>query len=84
MPLDIIDSKILKPTPLLEEETPPRNFCKIFFDNKNNGKINLSRIFHDPLIKAVLSNTSAHFHTPTLVCTLENAIGSQILTLINL
>ena len=78
MPIDIIDSKIIYLLPLVKKKIPPKNICKTFFDNKSIEKINLSRIFHDPLVKAALPNTSAHLHTPTAVYTLTNAIGSKI------
>ena len=41
------------------------NICETSFDNKTIEIINLSCIFHDPLVKATLPNTSAHFDTPT-------------------
>ena len=41
------------------------NICETSFDNKTIEIINLSCIFHDPLVKAALPNTSAHFDTPT-------------------
>ena len=36
-----------------------------------------SSIFHDPLVKAALLNTSAEFVTRTVVSSLENLIGSH-------
>ena len=39
---------------------------KISFGNKSIEKVNLSRIFRDPLVKAALLNTSAYFDTFTL------------------
>ena len=40
-------------------------------------KINLSRIFRDPLVKAAFPNTYAYFDTPT-VYTLANLIISKL------
>ena len=37
-------------------------------------KVNLYHIFHDPFVKPVLPNTSAHFDTYTLVYT-ENIMA---------
>lgn len=34
-------------------------------------------MFHDPLVKTALPNTSAHFGTPTLVYNLMNLIRSK-------
>ena len=77
MSLDIIDSKILKPPPLVKKKTPP--ICKIFFDNKKSEKIYLSHIFHDPLVKLALPKTF-HFDISIVVYTLANALGSKFLT----
>ena len=77
MSLDIIDSKILKPSPLVKKKTPHKNIWKISFDNKIINKSNLYRIFHDPLVKVALPNTSIYFEAPTVVYTLMNLIGSK-------
>ena len=69
MSLDIIDSNIYA-TPPIKKETRPKNICKISFDTKSIEKINLSRTFHDPSVKATLPNLSAHFDIPTVVYTL--------------
>ena len=61
-----------------EKKAPSKNFCKTFFDNKIIKKINLSCIFHYPLVKAALPNASACFDTPTLIYTLMNSTGSKI------
>ena len=50
----------------------------IFFGNKTIEKINLSRIFNNPLVKATLHNTSVHFDTPTVANSLMNQISSNI------
>ena len=42
--------------------------------------MNLSFIFHDPLVVAALPNTLAHFDTPTVVYALMNSIDLQFLT----
>ena len=53
-------------------KTPPKNICKISFDNKTIEKVNVSDIFQDPLAKTALPKTSIHFNTPTMVYTLMN------------
>ena len=75
IPLDIIDSKILKPPTLVKKKTPP--ICKIFFDNKKIEKIYLSHIFHDPLVKLALPKT---FHFDISIVVYTNALGSKFLT----
>ena len=77
MGLDIIDSKLLKPSPLVRKKTPHKNIWKISFDNKIINKINFSRIFRDPLVKVPLPNTSIYFEAPTIIHTLMNLIGSK-------
>ena len=37
----------------------------------NIDEINLSCIFHDPLIQPALPNASAHFDTKNMICTLK-------------
>ena len=54
MSLNITDNKILKPPPSVKQKTPPKSICKIFFLNNAIEKINLYRIFHDPLVKATI------------------------------
>lgn len=54
MSLDIIiDSKILKPCLSNNKKISPKINWKIAFDNKTGEKINLSSIFHDPLVNVV-------------------------------
>ena len=69
MSLYIVDSKICK---AVQRETQPENICKISLGNNTFEKINLSCIFHDPLVKAALENTYAHFSTRTVVFALCN------------
>ena len=78
MALDIIDSKILKPPPVNKKKAPPKNVCKVFFDNKAVEQINLPRIFNDALVKQALPNLPSVFDTPTVVYTLQNSIGTKI------
>ena len=80
MSLDIIDSKILLPPRLAKKRAPPKSICKISFNNKLLRQLilHLSIHSHDTLVKACLSNTSAHFGTPTLIYALMNPIGSII------
>ena len=73
MMLENIDFKVLKSVPLGKKKTP-KNICEISCDNKTIEKINLSRIFHNPLVKAALPNISARFDTFAVVCTLMNPI----------
>ena len=54
MLLDINNYKILKQTPSVKKEDTTKNICKISFDDKTIEKINLSRIFCDPLVKVIL------------------------------
>ena len=44
-------------------------------------KINLSRIFRDPLVKPALLKTSAHLDTPTVVYNLVNLLGFNVFNL---
>ena len=78
MAMDIIDSKIFKPPPVIKKKTPPKNICKIFFDNKAVELINLSRIFNDPVVKGAIPDLPSVFDTPTIVYNLSNSIGSHI------
>ena len=45
--------------------------------------MNLSFIFHDPLVVAALPNTLAHFDTATVVYASMNSIGSTIFNFLN-
>ena len=54
-----------------------------------NGKIDLlcsvlRKYLHDPLVRAALPNASAHFDTPTVVCTFKNPTVSRIFTFLKL
>lgn len=84
MSLETINSKILRPATPMKKNTLLKKIFKISFDNKIMEKINPSRILHDPLIKAALSNTSANFDNLIAVCTLRNPIRSNFSTFINL
>ena len=68
--LDLIDSKVLNP--------PRQNIFEIPSGNKTIEEINLSRIFHDLLVKAALPNTCSFFDTPAVAYTLSNPIKSKI------
>lgn len=81
---DNIDSKTPKPPPVVKKKTSPKNICKISFNNRTIEKINISCIFHGPLVKADLPNTPAHFDNTTAVYTFLNPTGSKILAVISL
>ena len=61
MSLDIVDSNILKQPPTVQKKKHLKKIYKISFDNKTFKKVNLPRIFHDPLVKTALPNTSTDF-----------------------
>ena len=73
--LDLIDTKLYKPKP---KKSPPTNLCRIFFDNKGIERINLSRIFHDPEVKASIPSIASKFETPTVIFKLSQTTGSKI------
>ena len=57
--LDIIESKIFKPTISKAKGKAPTNICKISSLNKGVELLNVSYIFHDPSVKVYL---------PTVTC----------------
>lgn len=72
------DSKIPKPLSVVKKRTLLTNICKVSFDNRTIEKINLFSIFHGPLVKAALPNTSAHFENPTMVYNCLNQVWIKI------
>jgi len=71
--LDSIDGHLFKNIPTKSKKEPPKDICKINFDNKAIEMINMSAIFRNPLATVAKS-----FETPTVVFDLQSPIPSKI------
>ena len=78
MSLNIIDWKINRSPPSVKRKPQLKTICQISFGNKNNEKINLSRIFHYPLVEVVLPKTNVQFDTITMVYILISSMRTKI------
>ena len=76
--LDIIESKIYVVPHAKPKRKPPKNLCKILFDNKAIEYINIPRIFHEQSTQSALPPNINNFETPTVIFNLEPPIYSKI------
>ena len=64
--IDLIESKIYKPSTPKSKKKPPKNVCSIFFENKGVEVINIARILCDPDIVKPLPSSSVKFPMPVV------------------
>ena len=62
--MDLIESKIYKPSTPRSKKKPPKNVCSLFFENKGVQFINMARILIDPEIVKSLPSSSVKFSIP--------------------
>ena len=60
------------------KKLPPKNICKVYFDNKAIEVINLSRILRDKSLKETLPSTPTEVFNPTVTYKLSTPIASTI------
>ena len=65
--LDIIDTKLYKPSIFKKSKIAPKNIISVFFDNKAMGKLRLSKIFNSPeIIQLLPLKIQAEEHIPVV------------------
>ena len=79
MALDIIDSKLFKEKPVnSKSKAPPKNICKIRFENKGVEMINVGRILNSKIVTEAIPSAKNNFESPTVVYDLLPPISSKI------
>ena len=79
--IDIIESKLYSIQCEKIKKPPPKNVCKIYFDNKAIEMINLSRILRDKSLEETLPSTPIKFSVPMISYKLSTPIASTIFNL---
>ena len=78
--IDIIESKLYSYNIQNDKvkKSPPKNICKIYFDNKGIEVINLSRILRDKSLQDTLPSTPTEAFNPIVTYKLSTPIASTI------
>ena len=78
--LDIIDTKLYKPSIFKKSKIAPKNIISVFFDNKAMEKLRLSKIFNSPeIIQLLPLKIQAEEHIPVVSYKLCGTIRNKIL-----
>ena len=76
--VDFIESKLYSIRNNVKKKQPPKNVCKIYFDNKAIEMINLSRILRDKSLDQILPSVPNKFTVPMVTYKLSPPIASTI------
>ena len=76
--LDIIDCRVYTPPPPKKKRPPLKNVLHVDFCNKGVELVNLSSILHEKSVLETIPSIINTFSPPTIVYSLEPAIGSKI------
>ena len=78
--LDIINTKLLKPTPIPSSKSAPENVCSIRFINKGMEEIKISEIFrHTDSISSLPDSLQSKEDNPKVVMKLDSPIRNKIM-----
>ena len=75
--MDLIESKIYKPSAPKSKKKPPQNVCSTFFENKCVEFISKSRILRDPDIVKFPPSSSVKFPMPVVTYKLTPPISTE-------
>ena len=75
--IDLIESKIYKPSTPKSKKKGPKNVCSIFFENKGVEFINIACILRDPDIVQSLPSLSVKFPIPMVTYKLTPPISTK-------
>ena len=78
MALDMIDCRIYSPRPSKKKRQPLKNTIHVEFCNKGVELVNLPSILHDKEVLDSIPSIINEFSPPTVVYSLEPAIGTKI------
>ena len=76
--IDFIESKLFLNISDIKKKQPPKNICKIYFDNKAIEMINLPKIIRDISLETTLPSIPNKFTLPMIVYKLSTPISSTI------